>query len=144
MKHPKPPQLQVAFTLIELIVVVILLAIVSAYAFTKFSSSAGYRLDSAAENIVAAGQLTQQLAMNDSQRLFSLSIQANQIDLLENGSSFSGSQDFPIQFDSSITVSPVTNITFDSLGQTTATTITVSSGSSVSVCFEASGLIRRC
>ena len=144
MKHPKPPQLQVAFTLIELIVVVILLAIISAYVFSKFSSSAGYRLDSTAETIVAAGQLAQQLSMNDSQRNFSLSVQANQINILENGSTFSGGDEFPIQFDSSITISPVTNITFDSLGQTTATTITISSGSSVTVCFESSGLVRRC
>lgn len=144
MKHQKPPQLQVAFTLIELIIVVILLAIISAYVFIKFSSSTGYRLDTTAESIVGAGQLAQQLSMNDSQRNFSLSIQANQIDLLEDGNSFSGSQDYPIQFDSSITVSPVTTITFDSLGQTTATTITVSSGNSIAVCFEASGLVRRC
>ncbi|MEP1743280.1 MAG: type II secretion system protein [Kangiellaceae bacterium] len=144
MKHPKPPQLQVAFTLIELIVVVILLAIISAYVFTKFSSSSGYRLDSTAETIVSAGQLAQQLSMNDSQRNFSLSIQANQVDIIEDGNTFSGSQDFPIQFDSSVTVSPVINITFDSLGQTTATTVTVTSDDSVAICFESSGLIRRC
>jgi prepilin-type N-terminal cleavage/methylation domain-containing protein len=143
MKHLKPPQLQVAFTLIELIIVVIILAIISAYTFAKFSSSSGYRLDATAETIIASGQLTQQLTMNDSLRSFSLSIQANQIDLLDGGSSFA-SGDYPIQFDSSISLSPITTITFDSLGQTTATTITVSAGPSVDICFEASGLIRRC
>ncbi len=133
-----------AFTLIELIVVVILLAIISAYAFTKFSSSSGYRLDSTAETLVAAGQLAQQLSMNDSQRNFSLSVQTNQIDLLENGVSFAAGGEFPIQVDSSVSIAPIATITFDSLGQTTATTFTISADTSVNVCFESSGLVRRC
>jgi len=134
----------VAFTLLELIIVIILLAIISSYVFTRFSSSTGYRLDAAVEQIISAGQLTQQLSMNDSQRNFSLSIQSSQVDLLVNGTGFTGANEFPIVFDSSITISPLSNITFDGLGRTTARTITVTSADSTSICFESSGLIHRC
>lgn len=132
-----------AFTLLELIVVVVVLAILAGYVTTKFSTSSTYKVDTAAEQIIAAGQLTQQLTMNDSLRAFSLSIQSDRIDLLVDAASIDLGE-FPIIFDSSITISPTTSITFDGVGQTAATSITVTSTESRSVCFEASGLIHLC
>lgn len=140
----KPPHRQVAFTLLELIVVVVVLAILSSYVASRFSNSSSYKVDTVAEQIVAAGQLAQQLSMNDSQRSFALSIQSNQINLLADGATFMGTNEFPIVFDSSISISPSTTISFDGLGQTTAASLNITDGQTVSVCFIASGLIRRC
>ena len=141
----KPPNRQAAFALLELIVVAVILAIISSYAFTRFSSSSSYRQDVIIEQIISAGHLTQQLSMNDSSRTFLLSIQTNQINLLADGISFSASgMNFPLVFDSKVVLSPISAISFDSLGRTTATTINVQLGNSRNVCFEASGLIHRC
>lgn len=141
----KPPLNQAAFTLIELIVVVILLAIVSSYVFTRFSSSSSYKLDTIVEQIISAGHLTQQLSMNDASRVFSLNIQTSQIDLLVDGSSFSaGGMDFPLIFDSNVILSPTPTISFDSWGTTSTITIAVQLGNSQNICFESTGFIHRC
>lgn len=143
--YSKPPLKQAAFTLIELIVVVAILAILVAYILVRPDSSRDYSQDAIAEQIVAAGRLTQQLSMNDSSRAFSLAISANQIDVQADGSSLSaGNFNYPVAVDTQLTLSPVTTITFDRLGQTTAATITITGNSASQVCFEASGLIRRC
>lgn len=145
MKQFKPPFIQAAFTLLELIIVVALIAILATYIAARTDSSTDYQQDSVAEQLISAGRLAQQLSMNDSARTFSLSIQANQINLLVDGSSFSsGSVSYPLNFGSNVTLSPVTTINFDNLGMTTATTITVQMTNSSQVCFEASGYIRRC
>lgn len=141
----KPPAKQAAFTLVELIVVVAILAILIAYIGLRPDSSRDYSRDSIAEQIVAAGRLTQQLSMNDSSRAFSLAISANQINVLADGAAFAaGGFNYPVAVDTELTLSPVTNITFDRLGQTTAATITITGNTTSQVCFEASGLIRRC
>jgi len=143
--HPKPPVNQAAFTLIELIVVVVILAILASYVTSRFSSSDSFKQDTIVEQIISAGQLTQQLSMNDSSRNFSLSIQSNQINLLADGTSFSAAGlSFPLLFDSSVTVSPTSTINFNSWGSTTPTRISVQLGTSINICFEASGLIHRC
>lgn len=144
-KYPKPPSKQAAFTLIELIIVVIILAILGSYIATRFSSSDSFKQDTIVEQIISAGQLTQQLSMNDSSRDFSLSIQSNQVNLLADDSAFSAAGlNFPLVFDSSVTISPVSSISFDSWGATSATTISVQLGTTANICFEASGLIHRC
>jgi prepilin-type N-terminal cleavage/methylation domain-containing protein len=141
----KPPSNQAAFTLIELIIVIVLAGILGSYAVSRFSSSDGYRLDTTAEKIISAGQLAKQLSMNDSARTFSLQIQANQVNLLVDGAPFNGGGVvFPLAIESSITLSPVTNVVFDGWGNTTAATITISGIESRAVCFEASGLVRSC
>jgi MSHA pilin protein MshC len=140
----KPPQYQAAFTLIELIIVVIILGILSAYIFSRGQSSGVYKQDAALAQIIAAGQLAQQLSMNENARNFSLSIQANQIAVQVGGSNFNaGATSYPLVFDSSITLSPTGTIAFDSQGETSATTITIN-GSTSSVCFETSGYIHKC
>ena len=141
----KPPFKQAAFTLIELIIVLIIVGILASYVATKFSSSDKFEQDSIASQIISAGQLTRQLSMNDSTRNFSLSIQSNQINLLVDGAPFSvGNTSFPIVFDSSVSLSPTTTINFDSWGTTTQTTIAIQVGTTANVCFEQSGFIHQC
>lgn len=141
----KPPKYQAAFTLLELIISVVIIAILASYIQTRFVSSAGFMEDTVIEQIISAGQLTQQLSMNDSTRSFSLSIEPHQINLLADGITFSsGLMNFPLTFSSKVTLSPVTSIVYSSLGETLGTTINVLADESMNVCFEASGYIHRC
>jgi len=143
--NTKPPLSLAAFTLLELIVVIVILAVVSSYVFTRFSQSSGYRQDTIVEQIISAGHLAQQLSMNDSSRTFSLSIQPSQINLLVDGVSFStAGTSFPLIFDNSVNLSPTVNIVYDSLGETTATTVTLQLDTNQDICFESSGFIHRC
>lgn len=141
----KPPTYQAAFSLLELIVVVIILAIISGYTLSKFTSSSSYKKDAIVEQIISAARMTQQLSMNDSSRSFSLSIQNNQIDLLADGVSLSAAGlGFPIVFSSNVSLSPVSSIVFDNWGGTAGTTISVQLDTTINICFESSGYIHRC
>jgi MSHA pilin protein MshC len=145
MSYIKPPKFQAAFTLLELILVVIILGIISSYTVSKFSSSGGYKQDTIIEKIISAGHLTQQLSMNDSERSFSLSIQPNQINIIVDGSSFTAAGvEFPLVFDSSVTLSPSTTITFDHFGETSFATINILLETTENICFETSGWIHQC
>lgn len=144
-KPQKLPRNQAAFSLLELIVVVIILSIVASYALTRFSDSNDYQIDTIAEQIISAGHLTQQLSMNDSSRIFSLSIETNQIDLRVDGVSFIATgTEFPLVFDDNLTLSPTSNIVFNSLGETTQLNLAIQLGNTVNICFESAGLIHRC
>ncbi|MDQ7049357.1 MAG: prepilin-type N-terminal cleavage/methylation domain-containing protein [Enterobacterales bacterium] len=141
----KPPIYQAAFSLLELIVVVVILAIISGYTLSKFTSSSSYKKDAIVEQIISAARMTQQLSMNDSSRSFSLSIQSNQIDLLADGVSLSAAGlGFPLTFSSNVSLSPLSSIVFDNWGATSATTISVQLDTTINVCFESSGYIHRC
>lgn len=141
----KPPLNQAAFTLIELIIVLIIVAILGSYVVSRFSSSNTFKQDAVVAQIISAGQLTRQLSMNDSTRNFSLSIQSNQINLLVDGAPFDGGNiSFPLIFDSSVSLSPTTSINFDSWGTTTQRAIAVQVGTTANICFEQSGFIHQC
>jgi len=141
----KPPCYQAAFSLLELIVVVIILAIISGYTLSKFTSSSSYKKDTIVEQIISASRMAQQLSMNDSSRSFSLSIQNNQIDLLADGTSLSAAGlGFPLVFSSNVSLSPLSTVVFDSGGATTAITISVQLDTTINICFESSGYIHRC
>jgi prepilin-type N-terminal cleavage/methylation domain-containing protein len=141
----KPPSFQAAFTLLELIIVIVVLTILSSYIFTQPDSSERYRRDTASEQLLIAASLAQQLSMNDSSRSFSLEIQPNQIDIQVDGSSLNvGSFNYPITLDSQVSLSPTVSLVFDQLGRTSATTITVQTDTAQLVCIEASGFVHRC
>lgn len=142
-KQFQKPPLQAAFTLLELIIVIILLGIVGVYIQAKFQDDDSYQLDTAVEQLINAGRLAQQLSMNDSARSFTLQITANQINISATPTS-PVLEGIPINLSSEITLAPATNLTFDGLGETTATTIGVTISNTVNVCFEATGFIHRC
>jgi len=134
-----------AFTILELIVVMAVTAILSTYAVSKFSSSRQYTQDTVAQQLIATARLAQELSMNDSGRSFSLTTTSNTVDLKADGVSLSlAGYNYPLTFDQDIFISPAADIAFSSLGETNPLTLTVSSDSSVSVCFEASGYIHQC
>ena len=141
----KPPLKQAAFTLIELIIIVVILAILGSYIITRFSSNDKFEQDSIAAQIISTGQLARQLSMGDSSRDFVFSVQSNQVSILVDGNPLTLSNiSFPINFGTGATLSPTTNISFDALGTTTATTINLQTETSINICFEASGFIHRC
>jgi len=144
-RNAKPPGYQAAFTLLELIIVLIILSILTSYILSRPSTADTYQQDNAIEQLISAAQLTQQLSMNDPSRVFSLNIQTNQINLLADGNPFSSAEvDFPLTVDSGVTLSPPSSITFDTIGMTTGATINVTADNIVPVCFESSGYIHRC
>jgi len=136
---------QSAFTILELVIVLLIAGILLVYVQSKFSTSSSYRQNTVISQIISSAQLAQQLSMNDSERNFSLVVQNNQIDLQADGSSLTiGSFQFPIEIDSSVSISPVSTISFDSHGTTNNLTINVIAESTQQVCFEASGYIHSC
>ncbi|MGB0495083.1 MAG: hypothetical protein ACPGJI_01910 [Kangiellaceae bacterium] len=145
MMKKKPSLKTGAYSLIEFIITLLILSIVAIYIQSKFSSSDPYKQNTTVAQLISTARLAQQFSMNDSARAFVLKIQANQIDLTEDGSSMSiGTLNFPIALESGVTLSPITDITFNSLGETTSVTIQVSANTAQSVCFESSGYIHKC
>lgn len=141
----KPPLKQAAFTLLELIVVIVILSILAVYVQARFQDDDSYQRDVAIEQLISLARLTQQLAMNDSSRAFLLNIQTNQIDVLADGVSLSGSvSGVPVSLSSKVTLAPASNISFNSLGETTTTTISVTVNTTQNVCIESSGYVHRC
>ena len=141
----KPPLKQAAFTLLELIVVIVILSILAVYVQARFQDDDSYQSDVAVEQLISLARLTQQLAMNDSSRAFLLNIQTNQIDVLADGVSLGGNvAGVPVNLGSKVTLAPTSNIAFNSRGETTATTISVTVNTTQNVCIESSGYIRRC
>ena len=145
MRRIEPPCYQAAFTLLELIIVLLLVAILSAYVSARYTGSGGFEEDALVEQIISSARLTQQLSMNDSTRNFALSIQVSQIDILADGTSLTlANQNFPIVFPSDVVLGPVGNISFSSLGATAALTLTVQATETRQVCFESSGYVHAC
>ncbi|WP_246722954.1 prepilin-type N-terminal cleavage/methylation domain-containing protein [Aliikangiella sp. G2MR2-5] len=140
-----PPSLCAAFTLLELIIVIVILAILAIFVQSKFQDDNSYQLDAAVEQIISTARLAQQFSMNDNSRNFVLSIQASQVDILADGISLSGQlPNLPVNFSSDISLSPAQLISFDGMGSTGSQTLIVSAKSSINICFEASGMIHRC
>ena len=135
-----------AFTLIELVITLIILGIVAIYVQSKFTSTASYKANSVIAQIISSARLTQQLSMNDSERIFSLEILSNQINLQDdvNGSLSVGSTNYPISIESGVTLFPATTISFDRLGETTNFVLNISAETTQQICFEASGYIHQC
>ncbi len=138
----KPPVKQAAFSLLELIVVMVVVGILAAVAIPRFTSSSDFDSRAASAELVNHLQFAQQLAMNHTRNTITVSITATQIDIQSNGASVGN---YPVDFAGLYDVSfSNANLTYDSLGETTATTITVTPASGVSICIENSGYAWLC
>ena len=133
------------FTLLELIVVVLIGSLLAIYAMSRIDDKATYQTDSIAQQVISSINLTQQLAMNDAGRSFLLLINSSSIDLQADGSSMNiNGYNFPLNFDSDVTLSPTTSLSFNSLGETSAITLTLNAGAVQQICVESSGYARLC
>lgn len=139
----KPLPKVAAFSLVELVIALIVIGILAAVAAPKFFNSNSAKGRSAAAELVVRLKFAQQLAMNNTSRTTSAVVTATQIDILQDSTSISG---YPYDFSndySNVTFSNA-NLTFNSMGETSSATITVTPSSGVNVCVEASGYAWLC
>jgi prepilin-type N-terminal cleavage/methylation domain-containing protein len=140
--NKKPPIKQAAFSLLELVVVLVVIGILAAVALPRFLSRSDVDSRAAAAELVNHLQFAQQLAMNNTRNTIGVVISTSSIDIQSNGVSIRG---YPVDIATpySVTLSPV-SLTYTSMGETTATTINVTPSSGVSVCVENSGYAWLC
>jgi MSHA pilin protein MshC len=138
----KPPVKQAAFSLLELVVVLVVIGILAAVAVPRFSSSGDFDSRAAAAELVTHLQFAQQLAMNNTRNTIIAVITSNSIDIRSNGVSIGG---YPVDIATpySVSLSPA-SFSYNSLGETTAATITLTPGAGVNVCVESSGYAWLC
>lgn len=132
------------FSLIELIAVILVLSIISVFAYSRFSSSDIASVQTGRDQLLSSLTQAQQIAMARSSvtNSIQLTIDTNRLNLTENGTSLQLlSDNYPEDLPPGVTVTSGTGtLTFDKLGRTSARTITLSrGGSSASIQLEASG-----
>lgn len=136
-----PMQLNQArgFTLIELITVIILISIMSITLMSRLGNVNSATLQASRDDLIAALFFAQQTAM--ARNGIQLVLATNSVSVTENGTPLIvHSKGYPLSFSSGVTASTA-NLTYDKLGRTTPTTITLtaSGGASAVVTVEASG-----
>ena len=126
------------FTLIELITVIILVSIISVTLFSRLGSVNTANLQAGRDDLIAALFFAQQTAMARSN--IQLVLTTNSVSVTENGSPIIvHSKGYPLSFPSGVTTTAKT-LSYDKLGRTTATTITLSAnGATALITVEASG-----
>jgi len=137
------------FTTLELVAVLTVISLLAAFAVSRFQSTAVFDVQSARDDVVAAFASAQQLSMvrSGGSESVQLQIHSNRVDVTLDGNSISiGGLNFPVTMPSGITLSasPVSSFSFNGLGNTSSSTVTVShsSGGSVGVVVEDSGYAR--
>jgi MSHA pilin protein MshC len=121
------------FTIVELVVVLVLLGILAAYAAPKFTGRGGYSELTARQDLKQSIRYAQQLAMSRTDRTITFVIVTgtlpHQIDVRQNGVSVGSGvgvdSPYPKQMPSDILLSPATTLTFNRLGATSDATISV-------------------
>jgi MSHA pilin protein MshC len=136
---------QSAFTLIELIAIVLIISVIAAVASPRFSSGDATKVQTSRDDVLAALFFAQQVAMaranttNPVRFIFS----SGQISVEENGTPLrNGSITYPLNINSGVSISGSVSspYSFDKLGRTAASTLTLSSGSnSAQIFLSASG-----
>lgn len=129
------------FTLVELVVVIVLLGIISAYVAPRFyNGRGGFAELTAQQELKQAIRFAQQLAMSRTGDTITFVINSNQIDILDNGISISNNfPQYPITLPSETTTNNLT-LTFDRFGWTgnsaTQTIVLTSATQPMNVCIE--------
>ena len=130
------------FTLIELVTVMILVGILSITLFSRIGSAGTAPVQSGRDDLIAALFFAQQQAMMRPN--ITLVLTANSVSVNEDGNPIPvGSDFYPLDMPKGVTL-PALTLSYDKLGRTTATTITLtgsgnSSGVSATVRVDASG-----
>lgn len=144
---------QHGFTLIELVVVIILLAIISVYASSRFSGGSGYQLPTVQDQALSIirqiqlGRMQSNVAeLTDLSPYYVLRINSNCLgasSLCDSGES----QASAVLMPESVSFSPSRLINFDLLGRPSTSpfeiTLTDQSGSQAYICIEAEGFVHK-
>ena len=137
---PKKPS-QSGFTLVELVVVIVLLAVLASVATSRFTDSALFRLQTTRDDIVAGLFYAQQLAMaRGDTATIEFDATANSINVQQDNTDLATSP-YPLALPSDLSLSPITTLVYDKLGRTANTTFTLtdSSGATATITVEATG-----
>lgn len=136
-----------AFSLLELIVVLVILGILAVTIVPRLSRNSDVAARAARDELLAALRYGQQLAMADATRTIRFISTANSYSLTADGTALplpEGGGQYPRALPNGVSLTPVTSLTFNSLGETTATTFTASAGDSWRACIESSGYAHVC
>ncbi|MDN3640176.1 type II secretion system protein [Simiduia curdlanivorans] len=121
---------QLAFTLIELVAVMILIGILSAGFIGRFADENSRKLQTSRDDILAALQFAQQKAMDQTESV-SVLTSGNTINVLVAGNPASfGSVTYPLILEVAVSSA---SFSFNRLGETTSSAITLTSGSDTAV-----------
>ncbi|WP_164503479.1 pilus assembly FimT family protein [Pleionea sediminis] len=138
----KPPAKQAAFSLFELVIVIIIVGILAAVVAPRFGSDQSFESRAAGAELVNRLRFAQQLALSNTSRTVSVAISATSLNIQQDGTSLSG---YPFDFSNSYDVEfSASNLVYNSLGETTSTTISITPSAGLSVCVETSGFAWLC
>lgn len=129
--------------MVELIAVMVVVSILSAVALPKLFNSESMHLLTAREDLLAALNHAQQLAMarDSASEAVTVVTQSGSVDVRIAGSSVTiGAISYPLQLPSAVNLSPAVTLDYNRLGETSATSLTLTAGTSTaSIALEASG-----
>ncbi|MCO7226305.1 prepilin-type N-terminal cleavage/methylation domain-containing protein [Pleionea sp. CnH1-48] len=137
-----------AFTLMELLIVIVIIGILSIVVAPRFSSSSEFSGRAAASELVSHLRYAQQLAMNNTAKSVRVIIGSQSVSIEQNLSPILSPQgdSYPHSFaDQGVTFSPTATLTFNSSGEVSAaTTIAVTPSAGQQVCIESTGYAWLC
>lgn len=131
------------FTLIELVAVIVIMAILAAVVGPRFGSQPIAQVQTARDEVVASLQVARQLALARGHSSNPIVFQAtsSSVSITESGSAvLFGAYQYPLSLPSGVSLTPVTNLSYNQLGETSSTVFTLSSGDvSATVTVESTG-----
>lgn len=133
--------------MLELIVVMILLGILAAAVLSRLPRSSEFAARAARDELLAALRYAQQLAMADATRSFKVVTTGTSYSLTADDVALplpEGGGNYPRALATDVTLTPATTLTYNGLGETSATTFTVSAADNWQLCVEASGYAHAC
>lgn len=139
-KKKQPPQVA-AFSLLELIIVLILVGVLAAVAVPRFGQQSDIVLRTARDDLLLALRDAQQKAMADGRTIRFVST-SNSISITADGTPLPLPQldgNYPRPLPNGVSLAPAVTLNYDRLGNTAATTFTLTGAGTLYVCVRVTG-----